>query len=182
MKINQDYLKVRRFGKILRGNEYKIEFECNNKQYHKLAAIFFLGVVLLVAGYFVSGCNNMAIAYNGDISVDIIEQIESSGNPLAYNAGSGARGLCQITPVVLMEYNHEHGTKYNNQSLFNGEFNRKVALWYLNVKIPAYLRHYRLKDTIKNRIIAYNAGIRAVKRGYFPDESRKYILKYERLM
>ena len=45
-----------------------------------------------------------------------IIQTESSGNPLAFNKGSGARGLGQITPIVVQEWNNFHPkNQYTNE-------------------------------------------------------------------
>jgi hypothetical protein len=56
-----------------------------------------------------------------------------------------------------------------------------VANWYLNERIPNMLRFYKLPDTVKHRIWAYNAGIGCLRKGVLPDETQKYIAKYNKL-
>lgn len=43
-------------------------------------------------------------AYSQEIDLEIIKQIESGGDPHAYNKRSGATGLYQITPICLKDY------------------------------------------------------------------------------
>lgn len=124
------------------------------------------------------------------IDYNAIEEIESSGNPKAHNRKSGARGLRQITPVVLEEWNAFHPKEqYNLDGLFNEEINRKIGNWYLDKKIPRYLKDFGLKDSIENRLAAYNWGIGNLRKisdarenfDKLPKETRDYITKYERL-
>ncbi|MFW6311629.1 MAG: transglycosylase SLT domain-containing protein [Nanoarchaeota archaeon] len=120
------------------------------------------------------------------INMDIIKEIESSGNPQAYNQTSGASGLYQITNICLNDYNHYHTIQYTKDQLFNPEINYKVADWYINKRIPQLLEYYNLPDTVKNRLIAYNAGITKVKaymlNKKIPQETKNYIKKYFRLL
>lgn len=116
------------------------------------------------------------------VNLKIIAQIESSNNPLAYNHNSQARGLYQITPICLKEYTQMNGYLYSDPDyLFNPVFNTRVADWYLNKRIPQMLRFYKKEVNITNVLIAYNAGIRAVVKGYLPAETKQYILKYNKL-
>ena len=108
-----------------------------------------------------------------------IIQIESSGNPKAFNKKSKARGLYQITPIVVKEWNNYKKVKYTNQDMFNPEIAFKVYDWYMNKRIPQMLRHYGLKDTVENRLISYNAGIDHAIKGTIPDETKDYIRKYK---
>ena len=116
--------------------------------------------------------------------------IESSGNPLAYNERSKARGLCQITPIVLKEWNNFHAKeKHSEGDLFQPAVNKKIASWYLNKRIPQMLKHYGLQDTVSNRLIAYNWGIGRLKTWYdrggfanhLPKETKDYLEKYRKL-
>jgi len=110
-----------------------------------------------------------------------IISIESAGNPKAYNHNSQAKGLCQITPICLQEYNTFHSVKYSGQDLFNAEINKKIATWYLEVRIPQMLKHFNIAVTTENIIICYNAGISyIVKHKRIPEETKRYIAKYER--
>jgi soluble lytic murein transglycosylase-like protein len=115
------------------------------------------------------------------VKIGRIIKIESSGNPNAYNPGSGARGLCQITAICLKEWNNFHpAQKYSANQLFNPEINMKIAEWYLNVRIPQMLKHYGKEVNIKNIIICYNAGINYVINRNKPlkKETADYLMKY----
>uniref|UniRef100_A0A6M3KZV7 Putative transglycosylase n=2 Tax=viral metagenome TaxID=1070528 RepID=A0A6M3KZV7_9ZZZZ len=123
------------------------------------------------------------------VDMNAIKIIESSGDPKAYNAISKARGLYQITPICLQEWNINHlREQYNFEDLFNAGINSKIADWYLNYKIPKYLKFYKIEDTTENRIIAYNWGVnnlRKYKMGrtkILPKETINYISKYKNFM
>lgn len=113
--------------------------------------------------------------------MDIIIQIESGGNPNAYNKESGAIGLCQITPIVLKEWNESGQLRFLERGLYKPEVNRPIGDWYMNTRIPQMLKAYKIPDTIDNRLWAYNAGIGNVKKGRLPKETRNYIRKYHKL-
>jgi soluble lytic murein transglycosylase len=123
----------------------------------------------------------VGVAQAEEINIDAIIQIESSENPLAYNRLSDARGLMQITPCVLYEYNRLCKTNYSAHNLYNPAINKQVGIWYLSVRIPQLLRHYHKPITITNLIKSYNAGIRSVVEGYTPRETAAYLKKYARL-
>lgn len=119
----------------------------------------------------------------GDFQINVLKiiQIESSGNPLAFNRNSGARGLMQITPLCLKEWNNFHSTEqYTLRDLFNPEINIKVGTWYLNQRIPQLLRHYKLAVDTDNMLWAYNAGILRVINNEMPKETRDYLRRYRR--
>lgn len=122
-------------------------------------------------------------AFSQEIDLKIIAQIESSGNPLAHNVRSGARGLHQITKICLEEWNNYHPRQRRVVSdLFDAKINTKIASWYINERIPQMLRHYKKADTTENRLIAYNAGISYVVSGKkLPTETVNYIKKYKGL-
>ena len=71
-------------------------------------------------------------------------QVESGGNPNAVS-NKGAVGLCQITPIVLEEYNNHNPSGWNPQYnigvLYDNQMNVGIALWYLT-----RLRDHYLKD------------------------------------
>lgn len=135
---------------------------------NSMALIF----VFLVAG-------NCAAA---EIDLTKISLIESSNNPAAFNKSSGARGQYQITSVCLKEWNAFHPDRvYGSEDLFDPKVNEAIADWYLNKRIPQMLKHYKRADTVENRLIAYNAGIKYVVKGLsLPAETRNYIKKYNR--
>lgn len=114
--------------------------------------------------------------------MSIIKQIESSGNPKAYNKYSKARGLYQITPICLKEWNNYHPTEqYKVEDLFVASVNERIANWYLHDRIPKMLRYYKREASVRNILIAYNAGIQYVVSGKpIPTETRNYLIKYER--
>jgi hypothetical protein len=114
------------------------------------------------------------------INMETIKHIESSGNSKAWNRKADARGLYQITPICLKEYNNFHSLKYNKEQLWNSEINTRIADWYLNVRIPQLLKHFHKEVNIRNIIICYNAGIIAVLKGYCPNETKRYIEKYNK--
>ncbi len=107
--------------------------------------------------------------------------VESSCNPKAFNKASGAIGLGQVTPIVLEEWNNLNRVQYVSTDLYNEKINRKISDWYMNVRIPNLLKHFRLEDTERNRLISYNAGI-----GYLvhdkplPEETKEYLKNVSR--
>ena len=116
------------------------------------------------------------------VDMSIIARIESSGNPLAYNSTSQARGLYQITPVCLEDYNNYHpGQTYTLEELFNPVVNEIVACWYLFTRIPQLLRYYDQPVTTDNILVGYNAGIGRVGRK-LPSETANYLEKYKKLL
>ena len=122
-------------------------------------------------------------AYAGYMDLGKIIRIESNGNSRAYNRNSKARGLCQITPICLKEWNNFHPReKYTLNDLWNAEINKKIATWYLEVRIPQMLRHYGFEVNVRNMIICYNAGIGyLVGHKQLKKETVDYIAKYGRL-
>ena len=119
------------------------------------------------------------------INMEVIKQIESSGDSLAYNTRSGARGLYQIMPICLTEYNNYHRHKYNIDQLFDCNVNYIIADWYLNVRIPQMLNHYHKPLTKRNVLISYNAGVSYVRDGKtsdkkLPSQTVEYIRKYNK--
>lgn len=112
------------------------------------------------------------------VDMNKIYFIESSNNPKAYNKRSQAKGLGQITPIVLKEWNNFHPSNtVVEDDLFNPEVNKQIANWYMNERIPAMLKYFKKEDTAMNRLIAYNAGIARVGK-VLPKETDNYIKKY----
>lgn len=113
------------------------------------------------------------------VNMAIVAQIESNFNARAYNKYSGAIGMCQIVPKhVLPEFNGRFKTHYIAKDLYNKRINIMIADWYINTRIPEYLAHFKIKDTIDNRLFSYNAGIGNVVKHRKPKETRDYIIKY----
>jgi len=127
----------------------------------------------------------LAVAYcaQADVVVARIVEIESAGNPLAHNKKEDARGLCQIRPACLQEYNQRNKTHYTAGDLFNAEINIKIATWYLNKRIPQMLRYFGKPVTCENQIICYNWGIGqflkyANGKKKLPATTKKYLKDY----
>lgn len=116
-----------------------------------------------------------------EINLSIIATIESNNNPNAYNKTSKAVGMYQITPICLKDYNQLNKNQFQLSEMFEPNKAKIVANWYLNKRIPQLLRHYRIIDTIDNRLWAYNAGIGRVVKNIKPLETRNYIIKYHKL-
>ena len=124
--------------------------------------------------------------FYGEVDIEKVISLESSYNPLAYNKRSKARGLMQITPICLKEWNERRDLKkqYSLIDLWNPIVNRKIGTWYINVKIPKYLMYYKIEDTIENRLMTYNWGIGNVRKYIsgkittIPTETINYIAKY----
>ena len=136
----------------------------------------FVAVAFLIA--LAVYCSSCRTAHADEIDMAKIAQIESSGNPLAHNKADDSRGLYQITPICLKEYNNFHKVKYSMDDLWTPEVSHKIADWYLNVRIPQMLKHYGIKDTIRNRVWAYNAGIVNVINNRIPKTTQAYFKKY----
>ena len=118
-----------------------------------------------------------------DIDMSKIAMIESSGNPYAvsYRGWQYGKGKYQVSDVVRREYNQMRGKNVQSDDLFNEKVCYEIANWYMNERIPSMLRHYGLKDTAENRLIAYNFGIGNLKNGKaLPAETRNYIKKYNK--
>lgn len=114
------------------------------------------------------------------VDMDKIATIESSNNPLAYNKGSRATGMFQITPICLKDYNIMNGTSYKLKDMFNPVLGFKVASWYMNKRIPQLLKHFKKQDTLVNRLVGYNCGVGCIGKP-LPMETVQYIKKYERI-
>ena len=114
------------------------------------------------------------------IDMDRIMQIESGGNAKAYNKYSGARGLYQITDICLMDFNRLNKTDYSPKDMHDPQKCARVAHWYMNTRIPSLFKAYGIADSVDRRLVAYNAGIRAVMLNLRPKETRDYIVKYHK--
>ncbi len=117
------------------------------------------------------------------INLDVIAKIESSNNPYAHNkTDGGSRGLYQISPICLKDYNKVNNTDYELKDLFNINVNKKIASWYFEVRIPYMLKRNNIKVTLENKIICYNAGITYLtKKKSIPNSTKEYIEKYKSL-
>lgn len=133
-------------------------------------------LALALFGILISSCGKV---YADDVNLDIISKIESSNNPRAYNKVDGGRGLFQITPICLKEYNNYNKIKYSKSDLWNPQINRQIASWYINTRIPAMLSYYKVKDSIENRIISFNSGIKTlILNKKLSKITKQYLSKY----
>jgi len=113
------------------------------------------------------------------IDMEIIQEIESGGDPKAFNPRSKCRGLYQISEVCLQEFNDRHPWgKWTVEDLFDSDINTGIARWYMLERIPAMLRYFNQPITPSNCLIAYNAGIKAVIDGHILEETREYLRRY----
>ena len=112
---------------------------------YMIGLLIFMGIFFFI----VRGC----IAE--EINLDAIAFIESSNDSLAYNQTSEARGLYQITPVCLEEYNNYNRTDYTKADLFSEGINKEIAIWYITIRIPQMLRYFNkgLTPMSKGRIL-----------------------------
>lgn len=117
--------------------------------------------------------------YAAEINLRVISQIESSGNHKAVGDGGRALGAFQLHKGVIQDYNLSHNTRFPHKIALSRHYSRKIASWYINKEIPRLLRHFGLKDTISNRLTAYNKGIRAV---LMKSPSKNYIKKYFKII
>lgn len=110
---------------------------------------------------------------------DAVEEVESSGNPLAKSL-KGAVGLMQITQPALEDYNKANATTLSMDDMMDASPNRKVGRWYLSRQVPKMLQAYGMPVTLENVLWAYNAGIGRVVKGVMPKETKDYIEKVKR--
>uniref|UniRef100_A0A6H1ZFF2 Putative transglycosylase n=1 Tax=viral metagenome TaxID=1070528 RepID=A0A6H1ZFF2_9ZZZZ len=125
--------------------------------------------------------------FGAGIDVEAIIQIESGGNPNAYNAKSGAIGLMQITRIALSEWNEHHPQQQlNPEDLFDRNINSLVGTWYLDRIKKHYCKVWKIPPTVENILIGYNWGVGNLKKWYrqghiyskLPYETRQYLKKY----
>jgi len=80
--------------------------------------------------------------------------------------------------LPISDYNRANGTIWTPTDLFNGVINLRVAEWYTNREIPRLLAHYRLRDTLQNRLTAWRLGIKSVLSN---KQAEKYCKRYNQL-
>mgnify|MGYP001613850062 CR=1 FL=1 len=142
---------------------------------HKVWRWFVIVLLLVIAG-----CDCEPVRAD-EVNMKIISTIESNNNPKAVSQ-MGAVGLTQITYVCLSDYNVYNHTRYTMQDLFNSEINLAIGTWYMNVRVPGLLRHFKIEDTIDNRLKSYNCGIGClVSKRKLPSETIYYLQRYHAL-
>lgn len=119
-------------------------------------------------------------AAEATVNMEAIKQIESGGNPKAWNKRTNARGLYQITPICLAHYHAVVGNLWiTEKNLFDPEINTMVAAWYFS-----WLEGQGLDDI--EQVAAFNWGIGNVRKWLrdekdLPKETQDYLTKYQAL-
>jgi hypothetical protein len=164
--------EIQRYEKKMKKDELKKTL-CQTAKW-ALWAGFFLGIIGLA----------LVVRDAGAVEIDHerICQIESNCNARAKRETSTDRsyGLYQISPIVLEEWNNFHPRhQYPIESLFDPYVNYTIYNWYMNKRIPQMLKHFGKPDTVRNRIIAYNAGISYVAHDKpIPSITKRYLRDY----
>lgn len=116
-----------------------------------------------------------------NIPMGFLEAVISIESNFKVNALGAAQeiGLAQLLPGGAIAEWEKH---YAPLDYWRPDHNLNVAAWYLGERIPKYLKHYNHDDTIKNRVICYNAGIGNLNKGVFPQTTRNYLAKVENYM
>lgn len=117
------------------------------------------------------------------IDYNAISWIESKHNQYAHRhvGQDESWGEYQITRCVLKEYNQYHNMAYIGTDMYNKKLCFKVAYWYFMRRIPQLLRYYGTPDTLDNRLVAYNGGIRAAIHHHLSRITKRYIKQYHAL-
>jgi len=124
------------------------------------------------------------------IDMEIVKEIESSGNPKAFNKASGCRGLYQISEICFKEFGQFHPAhNWTLDDLFNPAVNTFIARWYMLWRLPAMFKSWKIYPTTAVILAAYNWGPGNARGwckkggsiGDLPQETRAYINKYLRL-
>lgn len=138
-------------------------------------------VVLGVMVFFLLG--NVGVnTLHAEVSLEAIKQIESGGRADAIGDNGDSVGLYQISYICLKEYNIYHiKAPISPAELRSPESNRKVAEWYVGVRIPQMLKARGHSVTIHHILIAYNCGISCLDRTSLPSTTIRYLAKYEQL-
>lgn len=127
------------------------------------------------------------IRRNEMIDLARIIQIESSANPNEPDSPTGAIGLCQIKPVVLVDFNRKTGKRYDLDDLRDPLVSIEVCEWFLTKEIPYLLSYYGFQESTGAILFCYSEGIgtyRKWKAGKIgmPAQAERYKFKYEHLM
>lgn len=120
-----------------------------------------------------------------ELDYEQIIEIESKGNSNAVSC-EGAIGSMQVMPVALEEYNKHHIIKYTQEDLYIRKINLKVGKWLISERIPYYLNHYKIPNTLTYKLMIYNMGIGSFLTWYnngrnwdkLNTETKNYVLKY----
>lgn len=76
----------------------------------------------------------------------------------ARNSKSGARGLMQITPIALKEYNRFNSPRLTFDDMWDPELNVIVGTWLLEYYVERLTYLNGVEPTYQQLYVAYNAG------------------------
>jgi len=129
-------------------------------------------ILILIVGVF--AYNHLESAKYGQL-VDAIIQVESGGNPCAYNKSEKAVGVLQIRPIMVDDFNRIYGTNLLHEDAWRPETARLIAL--------GIFKHYGKsidRPTAKHFAFIWNGGGSAWKRVAHPvnDEKQKNLERY----
>ena len=82
-----------------------------------------------------------------------------------------ARGLMQVTPIALKDFNRYHNTSYTESDLYNDGINIMIGCWTLDRQ-----KTYIGTDNLASCIISYNSGA-----SNFKNNKSDYLDKYSYL-
>ena len=138
-----------------------------------LFAVLVTLLLLLALSYWIE----QARADEIDEILPYLIEAESGGDPHAIG-DNGEVGLCQISPITLIEYNNLHGSAtFHYEDLFDEVTNRVIATWYLR-----RLRDHYKCEILEQILTAYNWGIGNLKKANYdinkaPESTKEYIRK-----
>ena len=113
--------------------------------------------------------------FNASIEeLNSIAMKESSRDPyIGLHPDGVSYGLMGITNDVEKEYRTYNGEFLDRENLKD---NIKLSAWYWGERIPQMIEYFGAKNTLRNRVIAYNAGISYVVNGNeIPERTKGYI-------
>jgi hypothetical protein len=62
--------------------------------------------------------------------IKAVVQVESSGDPLAYNLDEEAVGAFQIRPIRILDYNQRTDNNYKMENCYSFEISKEIFLYY----------------------------------------------------
>ena len=159
---------------------------------NRILRILLVIVVIFVFYKSSIDCQKMTVS-NEKIDMKKVYTIESSNDPTAVSL-AGARGIGQVMRETWDEVIEEINVDWDYDIYWSDtEKNKKVAEYYMNNKIPVYIKYskYNIKDNKEARLACYNAGIGKVEQAYeksmrtgknykefLPKETQDHIKKY----
>jgi hypothetical protein len=95
-----------------------------------------------------------------------VAQVESGGNPKAYNPKENAAGIVQIRPCVLADVNSFYGTHYTSVDRYSPAKSKEIFSMYTRY----WVRYYAIEDTPEHRARIWNGG----PTGYLKSSTKGY--------